>query len=218
MKLFTYWRSTTCYRVRIALNLKKIDYSSEFVSLIKDGGQHKSAEYLSINNFALVPSLMLEDGTVLNQSLAIIQYLDTLNNDKSNHYSQLIPDQPLLKAKVMAAAHTIAMEVHPINNMRVCQQLTEQFGATPEQKTEWMRYWINLGFTHLEKTVDPLQPFAFTNTPTLADICIVSQVYNARRWQVDMTQYPELTKIETNALKMDAFIKAMPENQKDANT
>lgn len=217
MKLFTYWRSTTCYRVRIALNLKRIDYTNQFVSLIKDGGEHKLPCYLALNNSALVPSLMLEDGTVLNQSLAIIEYIDTLSNGDADNQLQLIPSQPLLKAKILAAAHTVAMEIHPINNMRVGQKLSEQFGATANQKADWMRYWIEVGFDYLEKTVDPLQLFAFTNTPTLADICIVPQIYNARRWQVNMEKYPQLSKIEANAIKMDAFIKAAPENQDDAN-
>ncbi|MBT2132288.1 maleylacetoacetate isomerase [Aliiroseovarius lamellibrachiae] len=211
LKLYTYWRSTAAYRVRIALNLKGIEVEQTSVHLVKDGGEQHSAEYVAKNPTHLVPSLELEDGTVLAQSLAIIDYLETLQPDPA-----LLPKDPVLRAKVLAAAHVVAMDIHPVNNLRVAAHLGATFGATPEDKQAWMCHWMTVGFEALEQMVRQDTKFAFGDTPSLADICLVAQYYNARRWGLDLTPYPRLTEIEQTCLAVPAFANAAPEVQFDA--
>ena len=211
MKLYTYWRSTAAYRVRIALNLKGINADLESVHLVKDGGQQHSPAYVEMNPAHLVPTLVLYDGTVLTQSLAIIDYLEALQPDPA-----LLPPDPVERAHVLAAAHVVAMDIHPVNNLRVVAHLGHTFGAGPEDKKAWMCHWMDRGFAALEQMVRKDTRFSFGDTPTLADICLVAQYYNARRWGVDLTPYPRLTEIEETCLAIPAFADARPEAQPDA--
>lgn len=211
MKLYGYWRSTAAYRVRIALNLKGISSEHVSVHLVKDGGQQHAADYVAKNPAHLVPSLELEDGTVLTQSLAIIDYLEAMQPEPA-----LLPADPIKRAKVLAAAHVIAMDIHPVNNLRVAKHLSDTFGADAEAKRQWMVHWMDTGFAALQQMVDKGTKFAFGDTPSLADICLVAQYYNARRWGVDLSAYPRLTEIEETCLALPAFASAKPEAQPDA--
>lgn len=210
-KLHGYWRSTAAYRVRIAMNLKDISYEHVTVDLVKEGGQQHGDEYVAKNPSHLVPTLELGDGTTLGQSMAIIDYIDALIPSMP-----LVPSHPLVKAKVLEFAHTIAMDIHPVNNLRVVQHLGAEFGADADAKAEWMRHWMAKGFTALEALCDPETDFAITNRVSVADICLVAQMYNARRWGLDLAPYPRLVEIEEKCLMMEAFDKARPENQPDA--
>lgn len=209
MRLYSYWRSTASYRVRIALNLKGVAFDTVPVNLVT--GEQRSADYAARNPAGLVPALELADRTVLTQSLAIIDWLDATYPEPP-----LLPADPILRARVMAAAHLIAMDIHPVNNLRVVQHLGATFDATAEDKAAWMRHWMALGFDALERMVDPATPFAFTDAPTLADICLVAQIYNARRWGLKLSPFPRLTEIDAMASALPAFAKAAPEAQPDA--
>ena len=210
MKLYSYWRSTAAYRVRIALNLKGIAYETVPVSLIAEGSQQHSAAYVALNPQQLVPSLQLADGSILTQSLAIIDYLESLAPEPP-----LLPADPYSRARVLAVCHAVAMDIHPINNLRVVARLGEVFDADAAAKTEWMLHWMRLGFGPLEAMVQP-GPFAFGQNPGLADICLIPQLYNARRWGLDFSPYPKLTAIEAACLALPAFAQAAPEAQPDA--
>ncbi|MEP5761261.1 MAG: maleylacetoacetate isomerase [Litoreibacter sp.] len=209
MKLYSYWRSTTSYRIRAALNLKGIAYDTVPVDLV--AGDQQIDDYVDLNPGKGVPTLVLDDGTVLTQSMAILDYIDATWPDP-----QLIPADPLQRAKVMAVADTIALDVHPVNNLRLIGQLKSRFGATPEQATDWMRHWMKEGFAAIEALLPKSDVFAFGDTPNIADICITAQVYNARRWGVDLNNFPHITRIEQLCLNQQAFADAHPDNQPDA--
>jgi len=208
MKLYTYWRSSAAYRVRIALNLKGIAREDVFVSLI--AGEQSAAPYSALNPQQLVPALELDDGTLLTQSLAIIDWLEA-----RWPAPPLIPADPLTRARVLAAAHTVAMEIHPVNNLRVLQVLETRFGATNNARRDWMQHWMRLGFDTLEASL-PAPHFAFGTAPGLADLCLIPQLYNARRWGLDLTPWPKLTAVEAACLALPAFADAAPEAQPDA--
>ena len=209
MKLYGYWRSTTSYRVRAALNLKGIPYETVPVDLV--AGAQTAPDYLALNPSAEVPTLVLEDGTALTQSMAIVDYIDATWPEP-----RLIPDDPLERARVLAVAHGVAMDIHPVNNLRVVQALGARFGATPEQKMAWMQHWMTQGFTAIEAHLSNDTPFAFGDVPNLADLCIVSQMYNAQRWGVPLSAFPKLNKITANSLANPAILAAHPDNQPDA--
>jgi len=211
MKLYSYWRSTAAYRVRIALNLKGIDYETIPVDLVKEGGQQHAPDYVAKNPAHLVPSLQLPDGTVLTQSLAIIDYLDALVPEPA-----LLETDPVKRAKELAIAHTIAMDIHPVNNLRVVQHLSAEFRADVDAKAEWMRYWMKIGFDALYALLEPNKPFVAGEKPGLADICIVAQMYNAHRWGLDLAPYARLLEIEADCLALKPFADARPEAQPDA--
>jgi len=213
MRLYSYWRSTAAYRVRIALNMKGLEYETVPVDLVADGGRQHAPDYVALNPTHLVPTLILEDGTPLTQSLAICEYLDITNSEPP-----LLPSDPVQRAHVKAAALVVAADIHPVNNLRVVQHLGKTFGATPEDKAEWMRHWMRTGFDALQQMVRDDTPFTFGDTPGFADICLVAQYYNARRWDLDLTPYARLTEIEQNCLSLPAFDAARPENQPDAQT
>ncbi|PKH86631.1 maleylacetoacetate isomerase [Colwellia sp. Bg11-28] len=211
MKLYGYWRSTAAYRVRIALHLKGIAFESISVHLVKNGGEQHHNTYSELNPNHLVPTLVDGDFS-LNQSLAIIDYLDQTNSE-----NYLYPKEAKSRAKVHALALDIACEIHPLNNLRVQQYLTNSLNITEEAKQLWVEYWMNVGFIAIEKQLaSSAGQFCFANTVSVADICLVAQVYNAHRFNVDMSAYPIINKIVKNCNELPAFINALPENQSDA--
>ncbi|MBL4598503.1 MAG: maleylacetoacetate isomerase [Rhizobiaceae bacterium] len=211
MILYSYWRSTAAYRVRAALNLKGIKFDTRPVDLVKDGGMQHHPDYIKINPSELVPSLELDDGTVLTQSLAIMDYLDTIKPEPA-----LLPSDPIARARALGVAHSVAMDIHPVNNLRVGQYLGKTFGADADAKRDWMVHWMEVGFRSIEPLLTSDTKFAFSDTPGLADICITTQCYNANRWGVDMMPFPKILNIEKNCLSLQAFIDATPEQQPDA--
>ena len=211
MKLYSYWRSTAAYRVRIALALKDIDYDYVPVNLVRDGGEQHSSEYRSKNPQRLVP--LLEDDTVrINQSLSIIRYLEQKFPDPS-----LYASDPVLNAKIESFAFSICADIHPLNNLRVLNYLTTELQQTPEKKQIWYHHWLKHGFDSLEITIkESSSDYCLTDYPSLADICLVSQVYNARRFNFDLSDYPNIVEKEQLCLLNPAFAKAVPEKQIDA--
>lgn len=210
MKLYSYFRSSAAYRVRIALNLKGLLYEMDFVHLTKDGGRQHSAEFNAVNPAKLVPALRLDGGDVLTQSLAIIDYLD-----ETHPQPPLLPGDPVQRAKVRAVALTIACDIHPIDNLRVLQYLKRTLKHEQSDIDAWYHHWIIQGFNAIEAAIAP-GPYCFGAQVTLADICLVPQVFNARRLKVPLEAFPKIVAVESACLKLAAFDKARPENQPDA--
>ncbi len=213
MKLYTFFRSSASYRVRIALNLKGLSYEQEPIHLRRSGGEQFGSAYKAINPQALVPALE-DGGRILTQSLAIIEYLD-----EKYPRPPLLPEAAADKAIVRSMALVIACEVHPIQNLRVLNYLKNDCRLTDDDTNRWARHWIDLGLSALEQTVlsSPKRGlFCFADVPTLADICLVPQLANARRFGCDLTQFPTLVQIESRCVREPAFAAAAPENQPDA--
>ena len=209
MKLYTYWRSSCSYRVRIALGLKGLAWESAPVHLVR--GEHREPGYRAVNPAGLVPALELDDGTRLTQSLAIIGWLDATHPEPA-----LIPASPLDCARVLAAAHTIAMETQPLTNSGVVGHLKSAHGFDGQQGINWMAHWMEKGFAVYQALIRPDTRFSFGDAPGLADIALIPQLYNAHRWGVDLSPFSRLTDIETTCLALPAFDAARPENQPDA--
>lgn len=209
MKLYSFWRSTTSFRVRAALNMKGVVYETVAVDLV--AGDQRESDYTAINPGKGVPTLVLDNGAVLTQSMAIVEYLDAVHPEP-----RLIPKDPLKRARVMAVAHTVAMDIHPVNNLRLIGQLKSRFGASPDQATDWMCHWMQDGFTSVEALLPASDTFAFGDAPNIADICITAQVYNARRWGLDLAAFPYITRIEQLCLNSPAIADAHPDSQPDA--
>lgn len=210
--LYSYWRSSSAYRVRIGLNLKSIDYTASFVHLVQDGGEQHKPEYRRINPQGLVPTLV--DGEkVIHQSLAILEYLDETRPAPS-----LLPGSAEDRARIRALALVIASDIQPIQNLRVLQYLVDELGQPDEKKVEWIRSWIRRGFKALEGHLqDPRTGiFAQGDTPTMADCVLVPQYYNGARFGVDMKPFPTINRIYAACMQLDAFQRAAPENQPDA--
>ncbi|PVZ85321.1 maleylacetoacetate isomerase [Serratia sp. S1B] len=214
MKLYSYFRSSAAYRVRIALNLKGLPYDIEPVHLLKDGGQQNSIRYRALSPLGTVPCLETDEGDHLAQSLAIIEYLE-----------EVYPDPPLLpvrsadRARVRTIAQIIACDIHPINNLRVLNFLTKQFDILAEDKTTWYRHWVNEGLLAVEKMlVDNPQTgrFCHGDTPGLADCCLVPQVFNAQRFNCSLEQMPTIRQIYQACEELASFQVASPINQPDA--
>jgi maleylacetoacetate isomerase len=210
VKLYSYFRSSAAYRVRIALNLKGLPYEMDFVHLTKDGGRQHSAEFNAINPAKLVPALRLDSGDVLTQSLAIIDYLD-----ETHPQPPLLPVDPVQRAKVRAVALTIACDIHPIDNLRVLQYLKRTLKHEQSDIDAWYHHWIIQGFNAIEAAIAP-GPHCFGAQVTLADVCLVPQVFNARRLKLPLEAFPKIVAVESACLKLAAFDKARPENQPDA--
>ena len=213
MKLYSFFRSSASYRVRIALNFKGVSYEQAPIHLRRGGGEQFTAAYKAVNPQALVPALE-DNGKILTQSLAIIEYLE----DKYPR-PPLLPADPADKALVRGMALIIACEVHPIQNLRVLNYVKKEYNPTDDQVNRWAQHWINLGLTALEQLI-AAQPnhgkFCFGDTPTLADICLVPQLGNARRYGSDLSQYPNILGVEKNCMTLPAFVNAAPEKQPDA--
>jgi len=208
MKLYSYYRSSAAYRVRIALNLKQIEHSIEPVNLLKKA--HKSADYLTKQPQGLVPCLETDNGQFLAQSGAILSYLDKLYPS-----STLLPPDHFQAAKIQSFVDMIACDIHPICNLRILNYLTQELKVDSEQKLAWYRHWIVAGFTALESMLDTTN-YCFGEDVTLADVYLIPQVYNALRFEVDMTAFPNIMNAYQHCNQVAAFIKAAPENQVDA--
>lgn len=211
MKLYTYWRSTAAYRVRIALNLKNLTVEHIPVHLVRDGGEQKSEAYRAINPGATVPALVTASDAVIVQSMAIMTYLD-----ETCSLPPLLPDDPVARARVRAAAELIACDIHPVNNLRIGQYIKDVLGHDQDAVTTWMRHWMGQGLTAFQQLLEPETPFCFGDQPGLADICLVPQLYNAHRWGLDLAGLDRLTAIEQRCLALPAFAAARPEAQADA--
>ena len=212
MKLYTYFRSSAAFRVRIALNLKWLSYEPVFVHLAK--GEHRKPEYSSVNAQALVPTLELDDGTRLNQSLAIIEYLE-----EKHPRPALMPGDSLGKARVRALSDLIACEIHPLNNKRTLDYLRSGAGLSEEQVAGWYRHWIDDGLAKLEAAMTRSpgsNRFAHGDTPTMADCCLVPQVFNAQRYKNDTSRFPTVMRVFAECMKLEAFDRAQPAKQPDA--
>ncbi|WP_165724936.1 maleylacetoacetate isomerase [Pseudoalteromonas sp. SA25] len=209
MKLYSYFRSSAAYRVRIALNLKAIDHELVIVNLLKS--EQLGEEYLATNSQGLLPALETDDG-VLAQSLAILEWLD-----------EIYPQSPLItgtawqKAQIRNLSFAIACDIHPVNNLRVLKYLSNELGVDDEAKNKWYRHWIEISFEKIELMLNENDDYCFGNQPTLADICLVPQVFNAIRFNVDMSAYPKIAAIYEHCNKLAAFNDAAPQNQPDAN-
>ena len=211
--LYTYFRSSAAYRVRIALNLKGVAADHRFIHLLKDGGQQHSETYRAINPQQLVPTL-IDNGHAIAQSLAIIEYLE-----ETQPQPPLLPKSPLARARVRQIAYAVACDIHPVNNLRVLQHLKRNFAATEDQRTDWQKHWIALGFAAIESLLangSDTGHYCHGDAPTLADICLIPQMVNARRVNLDLAPYPTLTRIEQTALAHPAFAAAQPKEQRDA--
>jgi maleylacetoacetate isomerase len=214
MKLYDYFRSSAAYRLRIALNLKGVAPERAFVHLRK--GAQREEEYLALNPQGLVPSLVTDAGDVLTQSVAIIEWLD-----ETFPQPPLLPRDPLGRARVRSLALAIACEIHPLNNTRVLSYLTGTLGLTEEQKSGWYKYWIDIGFEALETRLareESTGRFCHGDAPTIADICLVPQMTNARRVAFDFAPYPTLIRIEAACTALPAFAAAAPARQPDAES
>jgi maleylpyruvate isomerase len=210
LKLYSYFRSSAAYRVRIALNLKGLPYQMAFVHLTKDGGQQRKPEFVAINPQKRVPALELSSGEVLTQSLAIIAYLDEVYPEPP-----FLPVDALERAKVRAIAQVVACDIHPLNNLIALQYLKRTLKQEQPEIDAWYHNWVIDGFTAIETMLTPA-PYACGAHVTLADICLVPQVFNARRLKVPLDNFPKIVAAEQACLKLPAFDKARPENQPDA--
>ena len=210
MKVYTYFRSSAAYRLRIALNFKGLSGDMVSIHLQKDGGQNRKPEYRAINPQMRVPALRLDSGEVLTQSLAIIEYLDEVDPQPP-----LLPRDPVERAKVRALALAIACDIHPLNNTSPLRYLKNVLGQEQSKIDAWYHHWVLEGFEALETMVRP-GPYAFGGEVTLADVCLVPQIYNARRLKVPLERFPKLVAIDAACAKLPAFEQARPENQPDA--
>lgn len=213
LQLYSYFRSSASYRVRIALHIKGLPYEYVPVHLLKDGGQQHSVDYQRINPAELVPALV-DGGHSISQSLAIMEYLDETHPEPA-----LLPRDALGRARVRALAQSIACEIHPLNNLRVLQYLERDLKLDETTKATWYRHWITLGFTALESALanNPhTGMFCHGETPGLADCCLIPQIANSRRFETPLDAFPTILRIEKACLALDAFAQAAPPLQPDA--
>ncbi len=212
MRLHNFFRSSTSTRLRAALNLKGLDY--EYVAYALRKGENRTAAYLGINPAGLVPALELDDGTVLTQSLAIIEWLD-----ETHPNPPLLPTDAAGRARVRSLAYMIACEIHPLNNLRVLNRLGAQFGAEEDAVTDWFSHWVTETFDAIEATLagsPQTGRFCHGDVPSLADICLYAQVWNNRRFSIPLQNWPTIAKIFGELDGITAFRNAAPPNQPDA--
>lgn len=211
MRLYTYFRSSAAFRVRIALNLKGLQYEAKFVHLPK--GEHRAAGYAALNPQALLPTL--EDGAArLNQSLAIIEYLEETHPEP-----RLLPQDPAARARVRALSLLVACEIHPLNNLRVLQHLRKQLGRDEAQVNAWYRHWVADGLEKLEAELAGdarTRKYSHGDSPSMADCCLVPQVFNAKRFDCELAPYPAVMRVFEACMKLPAFDAAQPAKQPDA--
>lgn len=210
MKLYTYFRSSAAYRVRIALNIKGIATEQLPIHLTKDGGRQHLPEFRAVNPQARVPALVLDNGEILTQSLAIIEYIDEIHPKPP-----LLPSDPVERAKARAFAQAIACDIHPLNNLIALQYLRRTLKHEQPAIDAWYHHWVLKGFEALEAMMSP-GPYCFGANVTIADICLVPQMSNARRLNVPLDKFPKLVAVDAACLKLAAFDQARPENQPDA--
>lgn len=214
MKLYTFHRSSASFRVRIALNLKGIPYESVPVHLSRDGGEQNLPAFKGINPQALVPVLIDDAGHLINQSLAILEYLEETCPEPA-----LLPANAIDRARVRSLALAIACEIHPLNNLRVLNYLTGELSVSADQKNAWYQHWVELGLQQIEQRLasdSGAGRFCHGDTPTLADCCLVPQIFNAQRFACDLSNVPAVMRIFENCMELDAFQAARPERQIDA--
>jgi maleylpyruvate isomerase len=210
--LHNYFRSSASVRVRVALNLKGLDYT--YAAHHLRHGEHRSEAYRAVNPHALVPALELADGTVLTQSLAIMEYLDEVFAEPP-----LLPTEPGARARVRAIAQAIACDTHPLTNLRVLGDLRTRFGADDAAVKDWIHHWVKETFGPLETMLtgdSATGTFCHGEQPGMADVCLFAQMFNNQRFGVDMAPYPTIRRIFAAAARLPAFDKAAPENQPDA--
>ena len=215
IKLYSYWRSSACYRVRIALNLKGLVFETLPVHLLRDRGQQHAAAFREVNPQQMIPVLM-HGGRALRQSLSIMEYLDETWGNKP-----LLPSVARERQRARAIAQIIACDIHPLGNLRVLQYLEQELGATAEQRENWSRRWVQSGLEVVERelTDNPATgSFCEGESPTIADCCLVPQAYNATRIGVDLAGYPQIARINALCLAMPEFAAARPEMQPDATS
>jgi len=214
IKLYTYFRSSAAFRVRLALNLKGLAYDPVFVHLPR--GEHRKPEYAAVDPQALVPTLV-DDGRALSQSLAIIEYLD-----ETHPKPRLLPEDPVGRARVRSLSLLVACEIHPLNNLRTLQHLKRALGQNEEQNGTWYRHWIADGLAKLEADLSRSDSgsgagrFCHGDAPTMADCCLVPQIFNAKRYDSDLAPYPKVMRIFDACMKLEAFDRAQPSKQPDA--
>lgn len=214
MKLYTYFRSSAAFRVRIALNLKGLAYEPQFVSLPK--AAHRQPDYAKVNPQALVPTLVTDDGFHLAQSLAIMEYLEEIRPDPP-----LLPKDAKGRARVRSLSDLIACEIHPLNNLRTLQYLKRALGQSDDQVNAWYRYWIAEGLAKLEASLvsgSGTGKFSHGEAPGMADCCLVPQIFNAKRYECDLGPYPTTLRIFDACMALEAFERAQPSKQPDAAT
>jgi len=208
--LYSFFRSSAAYRVRIAFNLKGLNYETVGIHLQKDGGQNRRPEFRAVNPQMRVPALKLPSGEVLTQSLPIIEYIDEIHPQPP-----LLPRDPVERARVRALAQLIACDIHPLNNVAPLRYLKNQLGQDQAKIDAWYHHWILEGFEAIEAMVEP-GPYAFGAAVTLADICLVPQVANARRFKVPLERFTKIVAVGAACGKLAAFDQARPERQPDA--
>ncbi len=213
LRLYSYWRSSAAYRVRIALALKGLDYETIAIHLVRDGGEQHQPGYRALNPQGRVP-LLEHDGIVISQSLAILEYLE-----ETFPKTPILPQTAAARARVRSLAQLIACDLHPLNNLGVLKYLRNTLEIDPEAADAWYRHWIQVGFEALERRLEgeaETGRFCHGDAPTMADLCLVPQVYNARRYGVDLSEFPGIVAIDAACTALPAFEVAAPENQPDA--
>lgn len=213
MELYTYFRSSAAYRVRIALNVKQLEAEQRFVHLVRDGGEQHHHGFHKLNPQERVP-VFVDGGTPFTQSPAIIEYLEEIHPNPP-----LLPSDVADRAWVRSLSNMIACDIHPLNNVSVLKYLEKQFGVDETARRGWIHHWINQGFTALEEILskDPrVKTYCYGQKVTMADVFLVPQVFSAKRFGADMSAYPTISRINDACLKLDAFKRAAPENQADA--
>ncbi|MDB5933218.1 MAG: maleylacetoacetate isomerase [Massilia sp.] len=213
MQLHTFFRSSASYRVRIALNLKGIAYDAAAVHLSRNGGEQFGAAFDALNPQHLVP-VLVDDGAVLTQSLAILEYID-----ETHPQTPLLPAHAAARARVRALSQMIACDIHPLNNLRVLNYLSRELQVEAAKKDAWYRHWVALGLAAFESVLarsNDTGLFCHGDTPGMADCCLIPQVFNAQRFECDIAGYPTLMRINDACMELDAFQRASPVRQPDA--
>jgi len=213
LRLYSYFRSSAVFRVRIALNLKGLDYEVVPVHLLRDGGQQHAADFARINPAQLIPVLE-DDSDIVTQSIAIIEYLE-----EQYPMPPLLPKKPIERSKVRALALDIACDIHPLNNLRVANYLVDPLGLDAPKRTAWMQHWIMVGFAAIERRLQSTASasgYCYGESPTFADCCLIPQTFNALRLKCAVESFPTILRIYENCMKLPAFKKAAPDAQPDA--